>query len=29
VFLADRDGAITATTDGQTLTVSTFLHASP
>ncbi|MCU1340848.1 MAG: internalization-related competence protein ComEC/Rec2, partial [Candidatus Acidoferrum typicum] len=29
VFLTDRDGAITATTDGQTLTVSTFLHASP
>ena len=29
VFLTDRDGAITATTDGHTLSVSTFLHASP
>jgi competence protein ComEC len=29
VYLTDRDGAITATPDGQTPTVSTFLHASP
>jgi competence protein ComEC len=29
VFLTDRDGAITATTDGRTLSVSTFLHGSP
>jgi competence protein ComEC len=28
VFRTDRDGAITATTDGQTMAVSTFLHAS-
>jgi competence protein ComEC len=28
VYLTDRDGAITATTDGKTLSVSTFLHAS-
>src|SRR6202790_3672404 len=28
VFLTDRDGAITATTDGHTLSVSTFLHPS-
>jgi competence protein ComEC len=28
VYRTDRDGAITATTDGQTMAVSTFLHAS-
>ena len=27
VFRTDRDGAITATTDGRTMSVSTFLHA--
>jgi competence protein ComEC len=29
VFFTDRDGAIAATTDGRTLSASTFLHASP
>jgi competence protein ComEC len=29
VFRTDRDGAITASTDGSTLSVSTFLHAHP
>jgi competence protein ComEC len=28
VYRTDRDGAITATTDGQTMAVSTFLHAN-
>jgi competence protein ComEC len=28
VFFTDRDGVITATTDGRTLTVRTFLHAT-
>ncbi len=29
VFRTDRDGAITASTDGNTLSVSTFLHGNP
>jgi beta-lactamase superfamily II metal-dependent hydrolase len=29
VYRTDRDGAITATTDGHSMNVSAFLHSSP